>query len=295
MCARIYTCIHMYTYSTLFRRTYQWFPGVPGSCVCSTKERQGWHGRRGGPRGIVLLSWSLLFNSGNKIYCWRLILLVSVPTGYCLIYSTVSVPMFFLFQGANSRHFSAAVQGYYDEEGWYYPPPGAEEYGEVPEMPPAEGETAAEGAEGAEGEAVASPGATSTDVFCFKVLEFLRCKWYGHRKGGTNCLYSPATVGFVKTMSSSSSTSYIDGLHQLARTPQNKWAGLKHGDKSFSFWYIILMFTIVSRLWDGFGIVRRRIPSRTSSCRGMVKLSIPFDLGWTIVNWYSTVCKIDMW
>ena len=30
-----------------------------------------------------------------------------------------------------------ALQGYYDEEGWYYPPPGAEEFGEVPDMPPA--------------------------------------------------------------------------------------------------------------------------------------------------------------
>eukprot|EP00913_Durusdinium_trenchii_P013076 g12276.t1 len=50
--------------------------------------------------------------------------------------------------------------GYYDEEGWYYPPPGEEMMGEVPEMPPATGEgeaegaeVMAEGAEGAEGEA----------------------------------------------------------------------------------------------------------------------------------------------
>lgn len=35
-----------------------------------------------------------------------------------------------------------ALQGYYDEEGWYYPPPGAEEFGEVPDMPPAVAEGA---------------------------------------------------------------------------------------------------------------------------------------------------------
>ena len=34
------------------------------------------------------------------------------------------------------------LQGYYDEEGWYYPPPGEEGLGEVPDMPPAVGEGA---------------------------------------------------------------------------------------------------------------------------------------------------------
>eukprot|EP00435_Cladocopium_sp_Y103_P030205 s237_g7.t1 len=55
------------------------------------------------------------------------------------------------------------VAGYYDEEGWYYPPPGAEEFGEVPDMPPAVGEGAGEaGTEaGGEGGAVPSEAAPS--------------------------------------------------------------------------------------------------------------------------------------
>lgn len=130
------------------------------------KERQGWYRGRGGqPRHDVHNTlWQETWACDNNISCsicmmnlWWLWWYVSLlPACFCL-QKTQPTPL----RGLNcicwihsnlkrsvcyvtsvQTQWFIALQGYYDEEGWYYPPPGAEEFGEVPDMPPAVAEGA---------------------------------------------------------------------------------------------------------------------------------------------------------